>query len=171
LAREFNFQSVGDSFERTFSELHHVTQPYQELSLESVKAILEGELRRAGERIQFLGINVTEQSLTNWGIVLIFVIQLYFLVHIMELLSWLGPADPARNVAWIGLYPGIIARLTSISTAAVLPIGVQVYLALTREFSWPSMTVLVGAFPAAFITAILLYRIARAQRVMAQLKN
>jgi hypothetical protein len=166
LAREFNFQSVGDSFERTFSELHHVTQPYQELSLESVKAILEGELRRAGERIQFLGINVTEQSLTNWGIVLIFVIQLYFLIHIMEL-SRLRSVDPARNVAWIGLYPGIIARLTSISTAAVLPIGVQVYLASTQEFSWTSMAVLVGAFLAAFITAILLYRIAGAQRVMA----
>jgi hypothetical protein len=160
LAQEFNFQSVGDSFEKTFSELHHVTQPYQELSLENVKAILEGELSRAGERIQFLGLNVPERSLTSWGIVVIFGIQFYLLLHVWELRSRLAPDDPALNVAWIGLYPGLIARLTSIFTAAVLPVGVQFHLALTQGFSWVTVAVLAVACLAAFITAILLYLIA-----------
>ena len=101
LAREFNFQSVGDSFEKTFSELHYVTQPYQELSLESVKAILEGELRRAGERIQFLGLNVPERSLTNWGIAVIFAIQLYLLVHLWGLQFAARPRLILR-LMWLG---------------------------------------------------------------------
>ena len=76
---------------------------------------------------------------------------------------------PALNVAWIGLYPGLIPRLTSIFTAAVLPVGVRFYIASTQEFSWTFVTVLVGAFLAAFKTVVLLYRIGRAaQRVKAQ---
>jgi hypothetical protein len=138
-----------------------VPQPYQELSIENAGAILEGELKRAGERIQFLGLNIPERLLTNWGIVVLFGMQLYLLLHVWELRARLVPDDPALKVAWLGFYSGLFARVTSIFTAAVLPIGVQAYLASNQEFSWVSVTVLPIAFLVASITAIFLYLIAR----------
>ena len=96
--------------------------------------------------------------------VMIVVIQLYFLIQLWELWSRLFPADLALEVAWIGFYPGFLARMVSILTAVICPLGVLFSLALKQGFSWMSVTVLAGAGCLAAITTILLYLINKRSR-------
>ena len=131
LSREFNFHSVGDNFENTFSELHQITKPYQELSIDNAKVILEGELKRAGDRVQFLGLTLPGQFVSAWGIG-IFAIQVYLLFHLYELRFRIVPGDAAVKVAWIGLYTGPVAWIGFILTAVIPPLVVVAAVAMNQ---------------------------------------
>ena len=129
LSQKFKFHSTGSSFEDTFPELNQVTRLYQQLRLDDVKTIVGDELRRAGERVQFLGLTFPERVVSTWGIVIILIVHLYFWIHLRQLCFRLVPHDPAIKVAWIGFYTDFFGRLGSNLTALILPLGAVLYLA------------------------------------------
>jgi hypothetical protein len=161
LAKQFGLDSAGNPFEKTFRELYQITRPYQELSLDNAKPILEGELKRAGERVQFLGLTFPERLVSTWGIAIILIIQLYFWIHLRELRFRVVPDDPAVKEAWIGFYTGYIARLGSVLTASILPLGAVLYLAWNQGFSRALVGLSVVEFVLAMHIFFLLHQVVR----------
>jgi hypothetical protein len=127
-AKPFDLSMAGRTFEEQFSALHRVTKDYQELELRKVERILGAELQRSGDRVEFLGLKFPERLISTWGLVIIVAIQLYFYLHLRTFLSRLTPRDLGLDLAWIGLYPDSFARVTSLFSVSVLPLGVISYL-------------------------------------------
>jgi hypothetical protein len=71
---------------------------------------------------------------TLWGTILIVGVQLYLLIHLLELSKKLRATDPGWEVAWIGIYHGRVARCLFAASAFLLhfvTIGVLGYKAIT----------------------------------------
>jgi hypothetical protein len=146
LAKEFNFPTVGGKFEESFQELNEITRHYyQKLELNNANQLLKAELQRAGERVEFLGLKFPERVISTWGAFIIVIIQLYFWLHLRVFRARLSPNSPAFNVAWIGLYADPWARLISLSSVSVFPLGVIFYLtAWSNRLSWASALLVPG---------------------------
>jgi hypothetical protein len=119
----------------TFSALHQVTKDYQELELRKVERILGAELQRSGDRVEFLGLKFPERVISTWGAAIIVGIQFYFWLHLRTLYSRITPTDHGLNLAWIGLYPNVLARIISLASACALPFGVTFYLVVQSGWS------------------------------------
>lgn len=137
LAQEYRFPVVGGKFEEDFAELNEVTKRYQKLKFNDAHQILKDEIRRSGERVEFLGLKFYERDISSWGAGIIVAVQLYFWLHLRMLRVPLTSNDPSRNIAWIGLYPHYLARLVSLFTVSVVPLGMICYLVIgNNRFSW-----------------------------------
>lgn len=62
------------------------------------------------------------ESASRWGIVRIIGLQLYLWTHLYELSPKLKEGDPGWNVAWIGVYQSLPAKILFLASAAVLPL-------------------------------------------------
>jgi hypothetical protein len=118
------------SFEYTFRELNNITKNYQRQDLRTIEQIIADEEKRSGESFEAFGIKFPAEGTTRWGILVILAIQAYFWIHLRELGEKLGPGDPGWDVAWIGAYQSILARLLFRLTAFVLPVGVVLELGI-----------------------------------------
>ena len=137
LAEKFNFPTVGGTFEATFLELNELTQHYQKLELNDAYQILRAELQRTGERIEFLGLRFPERIISTWGAVILFIIQLYFWLHLRTFYEYLASSETSIDVAWIGIYSDPMSRFISLLSVSVLPFGIIVYLVFWSDwFSW-----------------------------------
>lgn len=113
-----------------------MTRDYQELTLEKARAILSAELARGGERIEFLGMSLPETLMATWGGIVILMLQLYFWLHLRALHGVGGASVELKNeVAWIGMYPDVFARGTTLVTVLLLPIGATVYAVIVTDVS------------------------------------
>ncbi|MEX0803199.1 MAG: hypothetical protein WD688_07775 [Candidatus Binatia bacterium] len=137
LSRAYGFRISDDKFEKSFPELNEVTRHYQKLEMTNVNSVLQAELERAGERIEFLGLRVPEREISTWGAFIIIVIQYYFWLHlrVLHLRLSTNKNDSAFNVAWIGLYTDWWAVLVLLISVSVLPI-VIFYIAGFFALSW-----------------------------------
>ena len=137
LAEEFNFPTVGGKFEGTFPELNEITKHYQKLELNDAYQILGAELQRTGERIEFLGLRFPESFISTWGAVILFIIQLYFWLHLRTFYEYLASSESSIDVAWIGIYSDPISRFISLLSVSLLPVVIVGYLVFWGDwFSW-----------------------------------
>jgi hypothetical protein len=137
LAKQYNLSRAKRTFEDQFSALHRVTKDYQELELRKVERVLEAELQRSGDRVEFLGLKFPEWVISIWGAAIIIVTQLYFWLHLRALYSRMTPSNPGLNLAWIGLYPDLWSHIVFLISACILPIGVILYgLYLSIQSHW-----------------------------------
>jgi hypothetical protein len=121
------------TFAHSFSALDQVTRSYQNLSLDSFDPILESEQRRSGESFEALGVKFPADETTRWGIVVVIAVQLYIWIILRQRSATLAPGDAAFEVAWLGLFPSLIARVICLISIALLPVLVVADLA-TRAF-------------------------------------
>ena len=114
------------TFDISFSELAIVTKEYQGLEFDSAERVLAGERQRGGHQFEALGLKVLAEVIGAWGLPILAVIQLYFLMHLRELRrryleityasTWVVPSTP-----WIGLYPEFLPRVMLIVSVIGLP--------------------------------------------------
>lgn len=117
-----------DELSRSFRELDRVTALYQSLKFKDLVAVLESEMDRSGERVQFFGAQIPAAGLENWGVPIIGALQIYLLLHLMGLRSRTNHEDPARDFPWIGAYRDRWAeRVVSIS-AFFFPVATIAFL-------------------------------------------
>jgi hypothetical protein len=67
------------------------------------------------------GMEFPVESASRWGILLILGILLYLWIHLYEVSPRLKPDDPGWDVAWIGVYRSLPARILFIALTVVLP--------------------------------------------------
>lgn len=85
------------------------------------------------EKLNAFGVNVNVAAAREWGSVIVFGIQVYFLLHLMAFREQLARgAKGAWDYPWIVLYRNPLARLTTYVSALALPLGtIAVLLGLT----------------------------------------
>jgi hypothetical protein len=156
LIQLFNIGTFSGRFSDSFPELDRVTKVYQELEIGKIAAILEGELERSGERIQFLGLQVPERIIVNWEMVILISVQIYFFVQLWNFFRMSkGIIDQqSRNAGWIGLYPEFLARLTSFVTVGLLPLTTAILISLENWEALSFSTALAALYTRPLVVSI-----------------
>jgi hypothetical protein len=109
------------NFEEAFPELNSSTAHYQNLPFEQARAIMEGELARSGAEFEFLGAKFPAESIGNWGLVIILVLEVYFALHLNQVLRMATTEPLSATSAWIGVYSNRIARGLTVVSVAIFP--------------------------------------------------
>ena len=120
-ADSFRLDWLPGSFSRTFPELASVSANLTGLTLGMIDTILRGELERSDESVEVFGARIPAEGLAHWGGPVLFVIQLYLFLHLGALAGRIGPADPAWQTPWIGLYKGWLAESLTVLSCVVVP--------------------------------------------------
>jgi hypothetical protein len=114
---------IVGKFENSFRELDRLTRGLQKDTIEELSNWLaDQESQHRGESFEAFGIKFPAGATVLWGMLIILCIQLYFLLHLMELSPKLSPDDPGLEVPWIGLYPSAVSRLVLITSTLILPV-------------------------------------------------
>lgn len=109
-------------FAESFPELNELSAGFSNQNLETVERVLKNKPNESAETFEAFGIKIPSNVVMRFGILLVIAVQLYFLTHLIELSKRLSPSDPGWEVAWIGVYDHILAKIVYFCTIAVLPI-------------------------------------------------
>jgi hypothetical protein len=116
-------------FASSFAELNSATTTMQDQSFEYIAGQLAKEAAKPKtDSFEIFGVKFPVETASRWGIVVIVGIQLYLWIHLYELSPKLKGGDPGWDVAWIGVYQSLPARIVFLSSTALLPIGTIVLL-------------------------------------------
>lgn len=109
-------------FAESFPELDEVSAGISNQGLDTVEHVLKNRPNESAESFEAFGIKVPSAVVMRFGILLVIAVQVYFLTHLVELSKRLSPTDPGWEVAWVGVYDHVLARLVYFFTIAVLPV-------------------------------------------------
>jgi hypothetical protein len=153
--------SRSGRFVESFPELDEVSAGISNQGLDTVEHVLKNRPNESAESFEAFGIKVPSAVVMRFGILLVIAVQVYFLTHLVELSKRLSPTDPGWEVAWVGVYDHVVARLVYFCTIAVLPVLSIVVLGkrgLTQLPSPESWVILVAVTVLALCLAFWIWR-------------
>lgn len=110
-------------FAVSFPNLDSLAGIYGDFDVDKLDGILKDlQNRTGGESFQVFGVKIPASATTRWGVMVVLSVQLYFWMHLRELRRRLRPQDEGWNVAFIGMYPSLPARIVYYATSCVLPV-------------------------------------------------
>lgn len=122
--------------ERRFSELLALTEPYADLRIDQVRAILEAESERYSGSVELLGVKLPANSLTLWSIFAIAAVHCYLFLHLLRFAQTSASHDRIIDFPWIVLQRNRVETIASILILSVLPIVVTgIHVAAVFGFS------------------------------------
>jgi hypothetical protein len=111
------------TFSRSFSELEVQAAGKENESFESLASDLAAEAAKPKlDSFEIFGVKFSVESASRWGIALILGIQVYLWIHLYEVSPKLKEGDPGWDVAWIGVYRSVPAKMLFIASTALLPV-------------------------------------------------
>lgn len=110
------------TFEEAFPELVSATVGMVNLKFPELVSRLKEKQGKGDQNIELIGLKLPSAEITQWGLVLILSIQFYFWLHLHELNKKIDAMSPGWDVAWVGMYTSVAARLTMWITACLLPL-------------------------------------------------
>jgi len=151
------------AFSSSFPDLDKATANIQEKSFEAISSNLQEEASKPkADSFEVFGVKFPVEKATRWGILLIVGIQLYLWIHLHELSPRLKEGDAGWDVAWIGVYRSLPARILFVASTALLPV---VTIAALGNNALRGATALVWAVYIAALMASLLLAYLIAQSV------
>lgn len=116
-------------FKNTFPELYTITKDFSGIFLEDLDPILATFSKRSEDQVELFGAKLPIPAIINWGIPILFVLTLYYYLHLKNLLKVL-PASGAlpSEVAWVGTYTGWLSKALTIGSIVILPMTVTIIL-------------------------------------------
>lgn len=131
-------------FQDSFFELHKRTTGYPSIDLVSLERILATDASKASsETLNLFGVPLPAGLATVFGPLLLLCVQLYLVVHLLQLHGKIRPDDPGWDVAWIGMYQSAFGRAVAGASLCLLPTAAVVALVLrgvhvsdSRSLSW-----------------------------------
>jgi hypothetical protein len=145
-------------FVDAFHELNKITSDYQDISLDGIERIARAEAERSKDSLEAFGVKFPVETASRWGLFIIISVQLYFALHLAE---YSRRKRGETTVAWIGSYPGFMARMVFSISSFVLPVFVVVYVAQRSNFApsehWNSIVVVVVVVLAAGLAVAAAY--------------
>jgi hypothetical protein len=149
------------SFAESFPGLSEFSKDRDSATFADLGRALQTELNRGGESFEAFGLKVPSQTITLWGTILLLGVQFYFLTHLMELTRRLLPTDPGWEVAWVGVYRGVLARVLLVISAILLPIAAVVVLGVKAIAITGTKNVWIASIAGMVASAALGFLIAR----------
>ena len=136
-------------FASVFRNADFYAKGLESLTIEEFRDYLERLRQERGEEVELYGAKIPQRGLSIWGVVVLVILQLYFLSHLLQL----GPAtshviSAAGGYPWIGVYPDRLSR--AITAISLLLVPVTAVFLLIR--GWDSLeTLLVKLFLSAAV--------------------
>jgi hypothetical protein len=131
------------SFATSFPDLEEVTKGLDSAPYSVWHNALTREVKRVGSSFEAFGLQLPAQAVALWGGLLVISIQTYLLTHLLEFKRRLRTEDPECEVAWVGLYAGMLPRLLIVLSVVVLPaacVSVLGIAAIRTGFGWMPWT-------------------------------
>jgi hypothetical protein len=118
-------------FKQTFPELYTITKDFSGILLEDLDPILATFSQRSEDQVELFGAKLPIPAIINWGIPILFVLMLYYYLHLKNLLTVLPASGTLPSeVAWVGSYKGWLSKALTTGSIVVLPIIVTIILLL-----------------------------------------
>lgn len=157
------------TFQDSFSDLQQFTRNYQDLPFEKIEAIIEGEAKRAVEKLDVGGVKIPLTSLKDWGGWILLALCGWLLIHIAALGDELRSGKTAKMGSWIGLYSSGPSRAAVLASMTILPLVTAALLSqptlrlldLQAYRWWFACAALVGLVACGIANVVLLLRIWR----------
>jgi hypothetical protein len=130
--------------------------------------VLDAERRRTGEQLDILGSKIPARVISQAGVFILAVLQLYFFLHLRHVIVALEFSTHYRlNVAWIGFYGDKLSLLvTRLSVFAVPITSLYLIISFLREYSGQYFLapLLVGIGLCTFCGSVVTYKAVRRLR-------
>jgi hypothetical protein len=127
----FDDWKQGLDFAQAFPELNTESAGLGTLDITDTKARIESEAAGAANSISLVGLTIPLIQLTRWAPLVLLSTQLYFWLHLYELVRKIKPDADGWEVAWIGIYRTLPAFIVALFSACVLPAVAAVCLGVT----------------------------------------
>ena len=92
---------VLGSFETTFPSLANATKDLKSLKIDDLEKVLNVQRNESGESVKIFGLELSDASLRQWGIVIVVSIQIYFWLHLSNFYGALHEATTNERFPWI----------------------------------------------------------------------
>lgn len=107
------------AYEDAFGDLQFYARGLESLELSAVIAYLRERYRDDNKKIQILGLEIPLSTLSQWGLVILLGCQGYLALHLLRGRQFWESSS--TQFPWVGLYPGLPARLASVVSVSALP--------------------------------------------------
>jgi hypothetical protein len=118
----------GD-FASAFAELNAASLGIATIDITDAVHRIESEEVASQRDISILGLSIPVSELSRWGALLLVSVQLYFWLHLHELVIKIEPSAEGWDVAWIGLYRTKTAFAAALISACLIPVSAAAALA------------------------------------------
>jgi hypothetical protein len=119
------------TFAEAFPELNAEAADLSTVDLADTMARVQLQATAASNSISLLGLMIPLIQLTRWGPLVLLATQLYFWLHLHELVRKIEPDADGWDVAWIGIYRTRPAFIVVLFSACVLPAVAAICLGVT----------------------------------------
>ncbi len=109
------------NFAQSFPELNAEAADFGGLELDDAKGRLQFRAAAEGNSVSVLGLAIPLYQITRWGALVLLGTQVYFWLHLHELVSRIKPDADGLNVAWIGIYRTRTAFFVALLSACIVP--------------------------------------------------
>lgn len=109
------------SFALNSPELSAVAAGNDDLYFERVTAFIESKARQSEGEFAIFGFRVPVAKVASWGVPIMLVVQIYFLLHLRSLRQCLSTSTDPKLAPWIGVYSDQFARTIAAASASLLP--------------------------------------------------
>ncbi len=114
--------TAGQEFEDAFPDLSRVAKGLESLRLHDLRAYIERQSQESGRDVEIFGAKLPVDVLREWGLPVLAVMQLYFLLHLRRFTARPRPAS-VSTFPWIAVYPGMASRAVTTSSVMLAPIA------------------------------------------------
>jgi len=163
----FSPERKGD-FVTAFPELNDYSRDIRLLDIDQAVHDIESLPSSNEQNLSVLGFSIALSQVSTWGALVLLGVQVYFLIHLRELVARIELNAEGWNVAWIGIYENKLSATVAFMSACLLPVAaacvlaVQEYLAGQKWLFATSLLVVIASFGIAALTTTKLLYLKRA---------
>jgi len=150
------------AYKDSFRELAGISEEYASIDLSTAERIVAAEEKRSAESLEAFGMKFPAETAIRCGVgaALILIVQLYLWIHLFEFRKRLAAGDEGWNVAWLGVYETLPARIALYGSLLILPmagvLAVGIRGLVISNFGWYSWLVLTGTSLASTFLSVLI---------------
>jgi hypothetical protein len=147
MLKRFGKEVPAGNFAVSFPNLDSLASIYGDFYVDKLDGILKDlQNRTGGESFQVFGVKIPARATTRWGVMVVLSVQLYFWMHLSELRKRLRPGDAGWNVAFIGMYSSLPARIVYYVTSCALPVLAIVALCVKGILAGENRALVINVF-------------------------
>jgi hypothetical protein len=119
------------TFERRFPQLSLWAHGREARTPKILLEDLQTDIDRASESFELFGVKIPLSLIAKLGLLVLIAIEAYFCLHLSRLTLLVKGPSSVPSFPWIGAYLDLISRTASLTSAALLPVAVVAWLAIS----------------------------------------
>ena len=108
-------------FRTSFADLAGLSVGLESLKIEPLLSYVQRLRDESDQHIQLLGVDIPRTVISQWGVILLIAVQLYFFLHVQHLRRQALSAHTVATFPWLGLYPDRVSVAVFTASISILP--------------------------------------------------